>query len=531
MSRSLLELDDYLVGHLELTKDFKDSSIYENDGTPTDIEWKPTSHGMKPKFNGSSSEVDVGDAYDGVNTISLYVKLSSITEQFLDLNGTANIDINAGTVRANNITSPTIYIDGITTASLSDLTGFHQITITTETGINVSALVIGLISASYGTFVCDDLRMYSEILDADEALDLYNATKETYGVTYAERSYSHKLSPEITDDTVFATDMSTKNSDGTLVDLSGNSNHGTVTGCIRSGGYFTDGMRFNGGTTLIESDVPELIGLNDVTIESVIRFDALDSSHSLFTNGATNSSDDAGIWIRFSNSTTINVNICPTVGSRLSTNMTIGEISLNANIHIAVVFDRSGMCYLYANGVKSETPFDISSLESEDIQNLTTCEIGYLSSAFKHEGTFNTFRYDLTLSSQHDIVHRYNSLAALSIYSCDFSSMPSNTTVYTDVLPYSSAIIKSGSFKLDDGLVCVTDGQLTLRCAHEFDGAEHINFRSTPDNTRLAHGTGSVSYGDIDASISQGSSLITLDMTAGDTLDKLDIQFREILGC
>lgn len=56
-SRSLLELHDYRVGHWELTKDFKDSSGNDNHGTPNDITWIPTSRGMKPEFNGSSSYI------------------------------------------------------------------------------------------------------------------------------------------------------------------------------------------------------------------------------------------------------------------------------------------------------------------------------------------------------------------------------------------------------------------------------------------------------------------------------------------
>ena len=126
------------------------------------------------------------------------------------------------------------------------------------------------------------------------------------------------------------------------------------------------------------------------------------------------------------------------------------------------------------------------------------------------------------IPSNSELISRFNSLAVLPLYTFDFSKYPSNTTVYTDALPYSTATINSGSFKVDDSkLQCVTDGQIVFRNAHEFDGSEYI--KTVIDGIEYT-GTGTVTEGSMTASIEQGSTLITIDMTAGDALDAMDIQ-------
>jgi myosin-crossreactive antigen len=86
--------------------------------------------------------------------------------------------------------------------------------------------------------------------------------------------------------------------------------------------------------------------------------------------------------------------------------------------------------------------------------------------------------------------------------------------------------ISSGEFSFtDDGqLQCDSAGSFTLRNAHEFDGDEYIKL--TINDTVYA-GTGTITQGTTTASIEQGSTLITVDMVAGDTIDSIDIQFRE----
>lgn len=281
MSRSLAELDKYLVGHWRMENNFKDSSGEVNHGIPTDIEWKPTDRGMKPQCNGSTSYINCGtDAVYNVigdKTISMWIKSDAYggATEYVAYKGTSNPrwyfergsnSINF-TIKNDTISyvlglpydadvynewhhyiatvssaSVCIYVDGIL-GSCQDVTTFPEI-------VTSQILALGRKggdSSNYYHGKHGNFEVWDVEFDADESLSLYNATKDTHGVIPAERSYTHRLTPPVDNSTVFATDMHTK-SGYDLVDLSGNSNNGTVTGAVRSGGYFTDGMSTNGTT-------------------------------------------------------------------------------------------------------------------------------------------------------------------------------------------------------------------------------------------------------------------------------------------
>ena len=68
--------------------------------------------GQALSFNGTSDLVSLGNVYNGVKTIAFWVKPNTTTQPFIDLNATATINVTAGTVAANNFTSPTVYVDG-----------------------------------------------------------------------------------------------------------------------------------------------------------------------------------------------------------------------------------------------------------------------------------------------------------------------------------------------------------------------------------------------------------------------------------
>ena len=72
----------------------------------------PGKLGQALSFNGTSDLVSLGNVYNGVKTVAFWVKPNSTTQPFIDLNATATVDVSAGTVRGNNFTSPTIYVDG-----------------------------------------------------------------------------------------------------------------------------------------------------------------------------------------------------------------------------------------------------------------------------------------------------------------------------------------------------------------------------------------------------------------------------------
>jgi len=133
--------------------------------------------------------------------------------------------------------------------------------------------------------------------------------------------------------------------------------------------------------------------------------------------------------------------------------------------------------------------------------------------------------YALTSSNVlSDKVNRFNTLAKLPLYHHKFTGYPNNSTSLTSELPYSTGRITSGTFNKTDGLKCTSTGVMTFRNNWDFDGSEYITL--TIDGIEYS-GTGNVTHGTVTVSITQGSNLITVNMSTDDAIEELYIQFRK----
>lgn len=154
-----------------------DKSGNSNAGTLTGTTKAIGKLGQALSFNGSSDVISMGASYNGVKTVAFWTKPASTTQSILDLNATATVDISSGVVRGNNFSTPTVYVDGVATIAFPADTNWHQVTVTTETGINASALYIGKIASSYLNGSLDDVRIYSRALLSSEVLNLYTVSR------------------------------------------------------------------------------------------------------------------------------------------------------------------------------------------------------------------------------------------------------------------------------------------------------------------------------------------------------------------
>jgi len=183
---------------------------------------------------------------------------------------------------------------------------------------------------------------------------------------------------------------------------------------------------------------------------------------------------------------------------------------------------------IYVNGAESSTVTantinHIIVTTATDI-SATAFNIGKIGSNYGEFEILQCIIHENELSAS-NAISRFNSFATIPIFSFDAADYPANDTVYTSNIPYSSMLVTSGSFKinLDNELECITDGIITMSCSHQFDESEYITLDIGGVKTS---GTGSVTSGTITASISQGSNIITIDMDAGDKINKLNLQFR-----
>jgi hypothetical protein len=274
-------------------------------------------------------------------------------------------------------------------------------------------------------------------------------------------------------------------------------------------------MRFDGVDDRIDVSNDDTLQLVDaLTIEMIVKLKGEPNGYALISKG-TSHEFDLTIWAQ---------KLKIYQGENYSSETFESNYVLTADeyIHIIVTRDTSGEnINMYFNGV-----FDASGSMTKP--EPYTYPLRIFSRGIGTIPTYgelifvNVLNNELTESQ---IKSRFNSLATLPLYTFDASKYPTSSG-WTANVPYSSMSISSGEFSFtDDGqLQCDSAGSFTLRNAHEFDGDEYIKLTI---NDTVYSGTGTITQGTTTASIEQGSTLITVDMVAGDTIDSIDIQFRE----
>lgn len=130
-------------------------------------------------FDGSNDYVDIGNVFEGVKTISCWIRVDNITlniDNVIDLNGNDYIRVVNGEVVANNIDSPTYYIDAISgEQTLSSTNVWYHMVVTTFTGINISDMDIGRIEGdiNYMNGLIDQVSVWSVTLDINQIRSLF----------------------------------------------------------------------------------------------------------------------------------------------------------------------------------------------------------------------------------------------------------------------------------------------------------------------------------------------------------------------
>ena len=141
--------------------------------------WTTGKFGNALDFNGTSDFIDPGDVYDGVKTISFWLKADDITERkIIDIDGTdyIEIDSNSDILATSFPGTTTIYIDGQDKTSSPTIdTNWHHIVITDTTGVNASAVNLGRKGSDYFDGKLDEVRFYGYVRTMDEIRLDYNA--------------------------------------------------------------------------------------------------------------------------------------------------------------------------------------------------------------------------------------------------------------------------------------------------------------------------------------------------------------------
>jgi len=152
-----------------------DTSGNGNTGTITGATYKSGKIGKALNFNGGTDTVTVSNSLS-TKSVEFWVYPTTTTQNLIDLRTAAtaaNISVSGGAISATGFTSPTIYVNGIVSSTLSASVWQH-VTITTGTAITANAIQFGRISTTSLTGKLDSIRIFDYVRSAAQIAWDYN---------------------------------------------------------------------------------------------------------------------------------------------------------------------------------------------------------------------------------------------------------------------------------------------------------------------------------------------------------------------
>jgi len=235
---SLNTIDNNWILYEPLISEFNTRKL----GVPSNIDYSLG----QATFDGSSSKI-LYPIRHGIKSVRLKLQLTTTTENILKLSSTHNIVVSGGTITANGFSSPTIYVNGIATSTIT--TSKSEIIITTATAFVADDIQLGFVT-SYLDGVVDLFGLNINELTSSEISNLYE--NKTY----------HELPDVIDENTYKILDVSAFG--GVLEEKMGNTLTPTDVDIKKVGSniYSPD---FNGSTSKIDAgNFNDLTG--DITI-------------------------------------------------------------------------------------------------------------------------------------------------------------------------------------------------------------------------------------------------------------------------
>ena len=333
----------------------------------------------------------------------------------------------------------------------------------------------------------------------------------------AEKNYSHNP-----DDIIDASDAvgawgTAKESTTKLVDISGNNNIADIHGAMPAEG-FIQGRRYDGDDNHLNCGNGSLdCGGDDFYIECIVKT----SDSSALKTYVGKLTYTLHSWGLYQNLNYFSFQMRDT---GLAVSIDSDSIYSNDVLYYIICARINNYLYMYINGVQQSAIAEYIGIPN------TASKIFYIGKRIT-DNSYNVLGTILHTSfckmNVNDInfINRFNALARLPFWSVNYTDYPDNVTEYTDNLPYSSSIISSGIFKVDDDkLQCVSAGTMTYSASYEFDGNEYIKIDI--DGVEYA-GTETITQGNTTVSVAQGSNKVTIVMGTGDTIEgEIGIQFR-----
>ncbi|TSC72367.1 MAG: hypothetical protein G01um101448_986 [Parcubacteria group bacterium Gr01-1014_48] len=321
--------------------------------------------GQGLEFSGTRNNyADIGTGPSSVNSVAFWMYLStSTTGYFVNLTGTTDyIWSNAGTVTATGFASPTIYVNGAVSSTITAGRWYHVV-VTTATAENASNLDIGRTQdINYLGGKLDDVRFYSRVLSPDEIKRLY---KMGGTFTVNKSAYNGSLASGLIGSWSFD---GPDTAGDKMYDRSGNDNSGTfyntASGTGRVHGRIGQALNFDGVDNRV--DMGSAASLDDIELQGG---GGLSGSAWIYprTIGETDlgkimmkdDAADTGRWLlSFDNTGTNRIQFLKNGTTNLNVITASSFVTLNQWNHIAFTWDGSVTAtnvHIFVNG--SETTY------------------------------------------------------------------------------------------------------------------------------------------------------------------------------
>lgn len=137
-------------------------------------------NGLELVFNGTSSKITCGDISVGstklVKSVSFWCNPTTATEYFIDFDGSIIVSMTNNAIVTTGWTSPTVYVNGVAQTEIKAGV-WNFVTVTSDTGIDASAVVIGSIGSDFLEGSMTNIIFYTKTLSAIQHGQLYSTKR------------------------------------------------------------------------------------------------------------------------------------------------------------------------------------------------------------------------------------------------------------------------------------------------------------------------------------------------------------------
>jgi hypothetical protein len=356
--------------------------------------WISGKIGKALNFDGNDY-VGIGTTISGVQSIAFWVNPRSLSTSLLDLNGTNYVTLVSGTITVNNISSPTIYVNGKVSSSIS-LDSWQFVEITTATPITASLITLGKANSTFLNGKLDDIRLYNYARSAKENTEDLNSGHPAPGSPVGSALLNLKF-----DEGYGGTAHNSGNAGSTL--------NGTLSGATTptwsSSGKFGKALLFNGINSYLSVIDNSAINFGTTKTFSISTWIKTSSSA---TQRITSKFQLSGGWYIYLYNSRIYSNVTDGVNSA-ENYLSTTTLNDNAWHHVLVTYTNGESAVGYIDG-KQEPSFSISTITGT-MDNGENLSIGGQNQYFS--GLMDEFKiYNFALSSN-EIKQEYNKGQAL----------------------------------------------------------------------------------------------------------------------